>query len=85
MILREDSILPTKWPLGRVIEVYPGKDELVRVATVKTHAGVRTRPVTNCYLLINKTKLNFYLCEDHSVLAGGVCWTHCLLVVCMLD
>ena len=52
VILREDSVLPTKWPLGRVTEVYPGKDELVRVATVKTHAGVRTRPVTKLALLL---------------------------------
>ena len=52
VILREDSILPTKWPLGKIVEVYPGKDNLVRVATVKTHAGVRTRPVTKLALLL---------------------------------
>ena len=46
VILREDSALPTKWPLGKVTEVYPGKDQLVRVATVKTHAGIRIHPVT---------------------------------------
>ena len=52
VILREDSALPTKWPLGKVTEVYPGKDQLVRVATVKTHAGIRTRPVTKLALLL---------------------------------
>ena len=52
MILREDSVLPTKWPLGKVIEVYPGKDNLVRVATVKTHSGICTRPVTKLALLL---------------------------------
>ena len=50
VILREDSALPTKWPLGRVIEVYPGKDNLVRVATVSS--GIRTRPVTKLALLL---------------------------------
>ena len=52
VILREDSVLPTKWPLGKVIEVYPGKDNLVRVAMVKTHSGIRTRPVTKLALLL---------------------------------
>ena len=38
--------------LPLVIEVYPGKDNLVRVATVKTHSGIRTRPVTKLVLLL---------------------------------
>ena len=52
VILCEDSVLPTKWPLGKVIEVYPGKGNLVRVATVKTHSGICTRPVTKLALLL---------------------------------
>lgn len=33
VLLKEDSLVPTKWPLGRVTQVHPGKDRLVRVAT----------------------------------------------------
>jgi hypothetical protein len=51
VILREDSILPTKWPLGKVIEVYPGKDNLVRVAA-KISSGVHTYPVTKLALML---------------------------------
>ncbi|XP_050065896.1 uncharacterized protein LOC126554955 [Aphis gossypii] len=36
---------PLSWPLGRVIEVYPGTDQIVRVAKVITSKGVFTRPV----------------------------------------
>ncbi len=34
-----------EWPLGRIIEVYPGKDGLVRVVKVKVGEHVYTRPV----------------------------------------
>ena len=36
---------PSRWPLGRVIEVHPGKDGLIRVATVKTSSTTLTRPI----------------------------------------
>ena len=32
-----------RWPLGRVVEVFPGKDGLVREVHVKTSAAVVTR------------------------------------------
>ena len=52
VVLRNCSLLPTRWPLARVIQVHPGKDELVRVATIKTSTGVITRPVTKLALLL---------------------------------
>jgi hypothetical protein len=33
------------WPLGRIIQTYPGKDGQVRVADVKTKTGTYRRPV----------------------------------------
>lgn len=44
-MVHEDSPISTKWPLARVVEVYPGKDNLVRVAKIKTAYGTYTRPV----------------------------------------
>ncbi len=52
VVLREDSAISTKWPLARVIRVHPGRDNLVRVATVRTSTGVYTRPVTKLALLL---------------------------------
>ena len=34
-----------QWPLGRVTEVHPGRDGLVRTATVKTEHGAYVRPI----------------------------------------
>ena len=46
VLLQEESIVPTKWPLARVVKIHPGRDGLVRVATVRTKTGLYTRPVT---------------------------------------
>ncbi|XP_063919415.1 uncharacterized protein LOC135134622 [Zophobas morio] len=42
---------PLSWPLGRVQEVHPGTDGVVRVATVKTATGLYTRPVNKLVIL----------------------------------
>ena len=52
VIVREDSPFPTKWPLGRVCQVYEGKDGLVRVAMIKTASGTYKRPVTKLALIL---------------------------------
>ena len=52
VILHEDNIMPTKWPLARVVQVHGGKDGLVRVVTVKTAKGTYKRPVTKLALLL---------------------------------
>ena len=39
------------WPLGKIIQTFPGRDNLVRVATVKTAHGVYKRAVTGLALL----------------------------------
>uniref|UniRef100_A0A5S6QC57 DUF5641 domain-containing protein n=1 Tax=Trichuris muris TaxID=70415 RepID=A0A5S6QC57_TRIMR len=38
------------WPFGTVIECYPGKDGIVRVAKIKTKHGIYVRPVTKLSL-----------------------------------
>ena len=55
VIIREDTLVPTKWPLARVSQVHCGQDGLVRVATVKTAKGTYKRPVTKLALLLSST------------------------------
>ena len=43
---------PTNWPLARVIQTHPGRDNLVRVVTVKTANGVYKRPVNKMAILV---------------------------------
>lgn len=53
VVLKEDNMITTQWILAKVIEVYPGKDGLVRVATVKTAKGVYKRPVSKIAVLLS--------------------------------
>ena len=46
VVLQEDGLVPAKWPIGRIVHVCRGKDDLVRVVCVKTKTGIYKRPVT---------------------------------------
>lgn len=46
VLIKEDNIPPARWVMGRIREVHPGKDSLVRVVTLKTKGGFLTRPIT---------------------------------------
>ncbi|KAJ8948839.1 hypothetical protein NQ318_013491 [Aromia moschata] len=41
---------PLRWPLGIIIETFPGKDGQVRVVSVKTKSGTYKRPVVKSLL-----------------------------------
>ncbi|XP_076391767.1 uncharacterized protein LOC143265171 [Megachile rotundata] len=51
VIIKEENTPPLHWSLGRVVEVHPGQDGIIRVATVRTAAGIIKRPVTKLCLL----------------------------------
>ena len=50
--VREEGMVPSVWPLAKVESMHPGKDGLVRVATLKTPRGVYKRPITKIVLLL---------------------------------
>ena len=52
VVLRDVTLFPTSWPLARVIDVHPGKDNLIRVVTVKTSKGIYKRPVTKIVVVL---------------------------------
>jgi len=45
VVVNSPSRAPLAWQLGRVIQVHPGVEQVVRVATVKTSEGILKRPV----------------------------------------
>ncbi|XP_072761509.1 uncharacterized protein [Anoplolepis gracilipes] len=51
VIIREDALPPKSWVLGRVMEIHPGADEVVRAASIKTNRGIIKRPATKLCVL----------------------------------
>lgn len=51
VLIIEDNLPPTRWALGRVLEVHPGQDGLVRVVTLKSQGTTFKRPITKLALL----------------------------------
>ena len=81
VVLKNDVIIPTKRPIGRIIEVYPGKDRFVRAATVKTVKGVHKRLPNKIALLL----LDNYTFLVYSVIVTLTYLYHSFLRPCGLD
>ncbi|XP_066987481.1 uncharacterized protein [Macrobrachium rosenbergii] len=45
VLVKEDNVRRLSWPLGVIIEVYLGKDGVIRSVDVKTSKGIINRPV----------------------------------------
>ncbi|UYV81404.1 hypothetical protein LAZ67_20001094 [Cordylochernes scorpioides] len=51
VLIGQESLKRLHWPLARIIQLYPRKDGLVRVAKVKTSSGDKIRPIQKLYNL----------------------------------
>lgn len=60
VVVSDDNIPPSRWPLGRVTALYPAKDGLVRVVDVKMRNTIKKRPIHRLGILpiIDNEKLN---------------------------
>lgn len=43
VIIKEDNLPPLRWRMGRIVSVFPGKDGVSRVASIRTATGIITR------------------------------------------
>ena len=55
--IKEDNLPPLKWKLGRISELHPGPDGLIRVITVQTQNGPLKRPVVKIVQLLSNENL----------------------------
>ena len=55
VLLRDDTVRRGLLPLGRIGNIYPGRDGIVHGVDVRTKAGVYRRPVVKIYPLEEQT------------------------------
>lgn len=46
VLIRDENLPPTQWQMARVLDTYPGQDELIRVVKLKTATNEFKRPIT---------------------------------------
>ncbi|XP_063910744.1 uncharacterized protein LOC135127960 [Zophobas morio] len=54
VLIKDDNTPPLQWRMGRIVELFPGTDYIVRVATVKTSHGTMKRPLVKLCPLPNQ-------------------------------
>ena len=52
VLLKDQTTFTNKWPLARVVQIYPDNDGYVRVAIVRTTKGEYRRPTSKMVLLL---------------------------------
>ena len=62
VLIKETNVKRGQWPLGRVVEVHPGDDGVIRVVTVQTANGRFKRPTVKIIRLENDG--NFEVPQD---------------------
>lgn len=53
VIIKDDRFPVGQWPMGRVVTLHRGNDDLIRVVTVKTVTGMFKRPIVKLALVPN--------------------------------
>ena len=51
VLLKEENLPPIHWKLGRICEVHPGNDGIVRVVSVKTSTSTLKRATNKICVL----------------------------------
>ncbi|GBM39814.1 hypothetical protein AVEN_45778-1 [Araneus ventricosus] len=58
VLIKEDNIPVSNWPLRRIVKLYPLKDNIIRVVDIKAKTGIFKRSVSRlCVLPIESTNL----------------------------
>lgn len=51
VLVHDKNLPPSNWVLGRIIELHPGDDKIIRVVTLKTANAILKRPVSKLSIL----------------------------------
>ncbi|XP_046145649.1 uncharacterized protein LOC123988934 [Osmia bicornis bicornis] len=69
VLLTDERLPPSKWPLARILQLHPGKDGLTRVVTLKTVSSTLQRPITK--LAVLPTHDDFQASSPHGSTTGS--------------
>ncbi|XP_055385902.1 uncharacterized protein LOC129614944 [Condylostylus longicornis] len=67
VLLRDEKLPPSRWLMGRITEIHPGPDGLVRVVTLKMKDNMLKRSIANICLLLVDTMENYDETETQSI------------------
>ena len=67
VVVQDDTLVLCKWPLGKVIEVHKGKDDLVHVVTVKMRSGIYKWSITKIAILLSDEEVNWLYHLSHVI------------------
>ena len=45
VLIKDDNLPPQCWKMGRIVKLYPGADDLIRVVDINTQSGIFKRPI----------------------------------------
>lgn len=51
VVIQDERLPPLRWKMGRIHQLHPGDDEVVRVVTLKTASGFLDRPIEKICIL----------------------------------
>lgn len=51
VVVKDENMAPLCWKLGRIVALHPGKDELIRIVSVRTSTGTIKRSVQKVCVL----------------------------------
>ena len=69
VLVQDQNSARGKWPLARIIKLFPGQDGRTRVAEVKTESGTYIRPVAKLHILEKAESLNASAVQDGEYVA----------------
>ena len=52
VLLKEEGVIRGHWPMGRITEVHPSTDGLVRSVSVQAGGSILRRPIAKIILLV---------------------------------
>uniref|UniRef100_A0A5S6QKN7 Integrase catalytic domain-containing protein n=1 Tax=Trichuris muris TaxID=70415 RepID=A0A5S6QKN7_TRIMR len=57
VLIAEENVPRTRWSMGKIVEVLPGSDGMVRSVRLRTIRGIITRPIAKLHLIEQGTAL----------------------------